>query len=201
MLKRFKRLADHAGREVAAAGGHRARAHRRAEQSERRRDRSRTRRSAIAGQPPDCECRFMAWTFTPAFANKASHVGPPPYRLQYRDDGSGRSTPRSARSRMARSRSWTAASSRVGKRVELRRRPRARSRAAGRRLGHARAGRLPHPSRLRRQPRRRVRAKAAGRELRGDRARRRRHRLDRAGDPRSLARIAGRRRRGRGSRR
>ena len=54
--------------------------------------------------------------------------------------------------------------------------PRARRR---RPLGHARPGRLPHPSRVRRRPRARVRAAAQGRHLRGDRARRRRHPLDR----------------------
>ncbi len=51
-------------------------------------------------------------------------------------------------------------------------------------LDHARADRLPHPSRLRRQPRGGVRGAPRRRELRGDRARRRRHRLDRPRDAR-----------------
>ena len=60
----------------------------------------------------------------------------------------------------------------------------ARPRRARRPLDHARPDRLPHPSRLCRQPRARVRAAAGRRHLRGDRAGRRRHRLDREGDAR-----------------
>ena len=52
-------------------------------------------------------------------------------------------------------------------------------------LDHARADRLPHPSRLRRRPGAGIRAAARRRDLRGDRARRRRHPLDRARDARS----------------
>ena len=51
-------------------------------------------------------------------------------------------------------------------------------------LDHARPDRLPHPSRLRRQPRGGIRGAARRRKLRGDRARRRRHRLDRPRDAR-----------------
>ena len=51
-------------------------------------------------------------------------------------------------------------------------------------LDHAGADRLPHPSRLRRQPRGGIRGAPRRRELRGDRARGRRHRLDRPRDAR-----------------
>ena len=66
--------------------------------------------------------------------------------------------------------------------------------AARRRLGHARADRLPHPSGLRRQPRRRACHAPRRRDLRGDRQGRRRHRLDRRQDPRRVRRRAARQR-------
>ena len=54
---------------------------------------------------------------------------------------------------------------RVGRRTELAGYQAKIGRETGRRLGDAGAGRLPHPSGLRRRPRRRVRSPAQWREL------------------------------------
>ena len=88
----------------------------------------------------------------------------------------------------ARRRAATAASSIAGPAAERRRRStRAEVDRLRGPLDHARPDRLPHPSRLRRRPRARIRAAARRRDLRGDRARRRRHRLDRRARPRAAS--------------